>query len=347
MGTPPYVPSGVSLWELSTEKQAHQKAKRDIEKRSRPEARDAYLDHKRADVTYVAFSLRRWHGEKGQDRGQFESHYRGLGVWKDVKIIDADDLENWLDRSPSVGAWLARKMLIVSEDMRSIEASWEDYSQGITPIMSGKLLLLNRKEKADELVQAGVQGRVIRVKADSPNEASAFVAATILSLPSEDPRRSALLVKAVVITKPEAGPYLTDTAQRLLVITLGRATEIANRLATLGDTVVAAYGSSHSGSGTSTPLIVLSRARRQEFTEALQEMGMREVDARTTAAECHSSITVLSRIRDLARSHQQHIQLGLVLTSSSCLQQLHPPVWIMCCHRQRRPQSERVLGCRV
>jgi len=304
VGSPPYVPSGVSLWELSTERQPHQKAKDDIEKRSKSEARDAYLDHKRADITYVALSLRRWHGEKGQDRGQFESHYRGLGIWKDVKIIDADDLENWLDRSPSVSAWLARKMQIVSEDMKGIEAYWDGYSQGVTPAMSEKLLLLNRKEKAEALVQAGLGGGVIRVKADSPNEAAAFVAAAILLLPSEDPRRSALLAKAVVITKPEADAYLTDTNQKLLVITLGRATEIANRLATRGHTVIAAYGNSHSGSGAGSPLIDLPRARRQEFTDALQEMGMRDVEARTTAGECHSSITVLSRIRDLARSQR-------------------------------------------
>lgn len=304
MGSPPYVPSGVSLWELSTEKQPHQKAKDDIEKRSKSDARDTYLDHKRADITYVALSLRRWHGEKGQDRDQFESHYRGLGVWKDVEIIDADDLENWLDRSPSVSAWLARKMQIMSEDMKGIEAYWDDYSQGVTPVMSEKLLLLNRKEKAEALVQAGMGGSVIRVKADSASEAAAFVAAAILLLPSEDPRRSALLAKAVVITKPEADAYLTDTNQKLLVITLGRATEIANQLATRGHTVIAAYGNSHSGFGASSPLIELTRARRQEFADALQEMGMRDVDARTTAGECHSSITVLYRIRDLARSRR-------------------------------------------
>jgi hypothetical protein len=303
-GSPPYVPAGVSLWELSTEKPAHKKAKGDIEKRSKSDARDAYLDHKRTDITYVALSLRRWHGERGQDRDQFESHYRGLGVWKDVRIIDADDLENWLDRSPSVSTWLARKMQIVSGDMKGIEAYWDDYSQGVTPAMSGKLLLLNRKEKAEALVQAGLGGGVIRVKADSPNEAAAFVAAAILSLPGEDPRRSALLAKAVVITNPEADAYLTDTNQKLFVITLGRAAEIANRLAMRGHTVIAAYGNSHADSGASSPLIELPRARRQEFVDALQEMGMREVEARTTAGECHSSITVLYRIRDLARSRR-------------------------------------------
>jgi hypothetical protein len=304
LGSPPYVPAGVSLWELSTEKQPHKKAKIDIEKRSKADARSAYLDHKRDDITYVALSLRRWHGEKDQDRDQFESDHRGLGVWKDVKIIDADDLENWLDRSPSVRAWLARKMQIVSEDMKDLEAYWDDYSQGITPAMSEKLLLLNRDEKAEALVQAAMGGGVIRVKADSPSEAAAFVAAAILSLPSEDPRRSALLAKAVVITRPEADAYFTDTNQKLLVVTLGRATEIANLLATRGHTVVAAYGNSHSASGASSPLIELPRARRQEFAGVLQEMGMRDVEARTTASECHSSITVLYRIRDLARSRR-------------------------------------------
>jgi hypothetical protein len=51
IGSPPYLPSGVSLWELSVEKHPHKKAKRDIEKRSESEAPDAYLKYKRSDIT--------------------------------------------------------------------------------------------------------------------------------------------------------------------------------------------------------------------------------------------------------------------------------------------------------
>lgn len=303
-GKPPYVPEGVSIWELSTEKSPHVKGRKDVEKRNLATAPDKYLDKPRLEITYVAVSLRRWHGEDGVDRDAFEREWRDKGIWKDVKVIDADHLAEWLENSPSVSAWLARKMHIASEDTKSIEAFWEDYRTGITPAMSPELLLLSREQKAEELIAAVVRGDFSRVKADSPNEAAAFVAAAILSLPEEDPRRNALLAKGVIITRPESDIYLTDTDQKLFVITLGRATDAAGRLDARGHTLVAAYGNSHTARGTNSTLIDLRRPKREEFVAELVKMGMKEKEARETASDCHCSITVLYRIRDLAHSRR-------------------------------------------
>lgn len=300
IGKPPYIPDGVSLWELSTEKRPHGKARKDIKKRSASEAKNEYLGTARSDITYVALTLRRWHGEKRKDRDDFEAEQCALGIWKQVRVIDADDLETWLDGSPSVRAWLARKMQLVSEDMKDIDAFWDDYRQDITPLLSEQLLLLNREAMTESLFETGLNGGVTRVKADSPNEAAAFVAAAILSLPKEEPRRNALLAKGLVITKPEAEIYLTDSKQQLLVIALGRAAEMASRLTARGHTVITAYGTSHSSSGVNSPLLELPRPRREAFAEELQKMGMQAAEARRVAGECHCSITVLYRIGDQA-----------------------------------------------
>ncbi|TDR45685.1 hypothetical protein DFR29_104113 [Tahibacter aquaticus] len=303
-GKPPYVPAGVSVWELSTEKDPPKKGRRDFEKRSKPDACDRYLDVDRSQVTFVALSMRRWHTDGGLDRDGFECVQRARGVWKDVKIFDADHLEDWLDHSPTVRAWLAREMAIASVDMKSIEAFWDDYRHGISPRMSERLLLLNRDADAERTIQSAVRGEVFRVKADSPHEAAAFVAASVLMLPEEAPHRAALLAKGVVITKPESEAYLTDSDQKLFVVVLGRAIDLASRLAARGHTVAVAYGSSHTARGNNSALIDLRRPKRHEFVQALQDMGLHESEARTTAGKCHCSITVLYRIRDLAHSRR-------------------------------------------
>lgn len=301
IGKDPFVPDGASVWELSTEQTPHAKGKRDFNKRSAPDAKESYMGKARADITYVAVSMRRWSGENKAGRQTFIDEAKSRGVWKDVRVIDADQLEDWLDQTPSVTAWLAREMGLVSGDMLSIEHAWEDYSKGCSPPLSVELLLANRKEKAETLTQTALVPGVTRLKADSPGEAAAFVEAAILSLPVEDARRNALLAKGVVISEPTSARFLTDTKNTLFVIATGRAAEIANLLAERGHTVVVPYGNSHSSSRGSA-VVELPRARRHEFTEALIGMGMAEDAARSAATACHCSITVLRRASDQAQS---------------------------------------------
>jgi hypothetical protein len=301
IGKDPFVPDGASIWELSTELTPHQKGKRDFDKRSASDVKDQYMGKPRLDVTYVAVSMRRWSGEKNTGRQGFIDYARAANVWKDVRIIDADLLEDWLDQTPSVAAWLSREMGVASDDMLSVEHAWEDYSKGCSPPLSTALLLANRRDKAETLTQAGLSPGVTRFKADSPGEAAAFVEAAILSLPEEDPRRSAFLSKSVVISDPLSARFLTDTKNTLVVIALGRASEVANLLAERGHTVFVPYGTSHSSSRGGS-LVELPRAHRHEFSTALVGMGMSEEAARNTANGCHCSITVLRRASDQAQS---------------------------------------------
>lgn len=315
VGSPPFVPEGISVWELSAEKNPHQKGRDDFNKRSLPEALDDYLGSKRSDITYVAVSLRRWNTVKGVDRDGLETDLRKRGVWKQVKILDAEHLEDWLDQCPAVSTWLARRLKLVSEDMKSIEDFWEDYRTGITPAMTPELLLLNREQNAQTLIEGAIRGDFSRVKADSPREAAGFVAAAVLSLPEKDPRRETLLAKGVVITKKESDAFLTDNPQ--FVIALEGAVDVATQLASRGHTVVAAFGNAHTSRGNNSPLITLRRPKRDEFIQALVAMKLGVEEARRVADECHCSITVLYRTRDLSHTRRPEwatrAQLGKLL----------------------------------
>jgi len=89
-----YVPSGLSLWELSVEKSPGAKADDDYAKRtSTPDGSPT------ADAIYVAVSLRPW-----LKRGEWAQGKSGDGRWKAVRALGVDDVDTWLESAHEVAA---------------------------------------------------------------------------------------------------------------------------------------------------------------------------------------------------------------------------------------------------
>jgi hypothetical protein len=111
-GSRPFVPDGTSVWEMSTQKDVPGKALDDFNKRSDTTGRPLPTGFEYASTTYIAVSLRRWPEPREKverSRTGFIEFGRSKNKWSDIKVIDADDLELWLERCPSVSAWLARE----------------------------------------------------------------------------------------------------------------------------------------------------------------------------------------------------------------------------------------------
>lgn len=301
-GVPPFVPDGVSVWEVGTDNDSRSKVRRDFDKRSRPTDRDIYNDTHRANITFVAVSLRRINATRKQDRDELETELKNKGVWRDVKVIDAEHLEIWLDETPSVRAWLAMKMEKAVPDIRDLGTFLQSYCRGTRYAMSPDLLLANRETAVEKIRESGLNRELTRVRADSPREAAAFVAAAIQTADSEDVLRNALLAKAVVIEDPASKAYLADSKNKLYVVTFGSANTVAGELSNAGHTVMACYGTSHAKGAGHTPLIVLPRASRHQFAEVLKASGVPDDDARRTTIECHSSVSIYRRQNDPAHA---------------------------------------------
>ncbi|MFQ6308771.1 hypothetical protein [Lysobacter capsici] len=301
-GIPPYVPDGYSIWEFSVDKTIAAKAVEDFLKRSGPLATAEYMDQPRSHISYLAVTLRRWTQSKGMTRAAFLKQAKDRKIWKDVHVIDADNLEEWLDQSPSVTVWLLYKLGLGTPDMRSIEQYWDDYRLGCNPQLSEGLLLAGRKEQAEKLVNNGLSAEVIRLKADSPDESAAFVAATFLSLDKEHPVRSAVLAKGVVIEKRDAMNGVMDAKAFPYVIALGDAALNATKLSNQGFSVLVPVGNSSWSSRGASP-IDLPRARKDAFAEALVQMGVPQSQADTEAIKCNRSVTVFRRSHDEAQAN--------------------------------------------
>ena len=93
----PKVPEGQSGWELSCDKDPRAKATNDYDKRT-----EEPLGVDVANATFVFATSRRWPGKRAwvQER-------REHGPWADVRVIDADDLVDWLEQAHQVAIWFA------------------------------------------------------------------------------------------------------------------------------------------------------------------------------------------------------------------------------------------------
>jgi hypothetical protein len=87
----PFVPAGLSVWELGVGNPPESKANEDYEKRT---ANPLGVD--KSSTTFVLATARRWPGKV-----EWAQQKRAEGDWKDVQAFDADDIETAFDAAPA------------------------------------------------------------------------------------------------------------------------------------------------------------------------------------------------------------------------------------------------------
>ncbi|MBS1720430.1 MAG: hypothetical protein JST35_08295 [Armatimonadetes bacterium] len=134
------VPSGFSIWEVSTRKDVVAKANEDFDKRSNEETE---LDRKQ--VSYVGVSLNRF-----PDRRTWVEAKQELSIWKDVRFLDLEDLSFWLDQYPILSYRMAPK-LGSATSVRGLNEWWENWSTQCRPRVADDWMLAGREEAVHEI----------------------------------------------------------------------------------------------------------------------------------------------------------------------------------------------------
>ncbi len=93
----PWIPIGASSWEFGCNKDPKPKAEKDYAARV---AGIPAADQK--NLTFVFVTPRNWPGKDDWARAK-----KAEGVWKDVKALDANDLEQWIEQSVPAQSWMA------------------------------------------------------------------------------------------------------------------------------------------------------------------------------------------------------------------------------------------------
>lgn len=175
--TTPFVPEGLSVWEMGVGGDPGTKAQRDYKSRTdNPHGIDP------AEHTFVFVTPRRW-----EDKKDWEQRKRAEGIWRDVRILDADDIELALDVSPAVQVWLSELLGLEPLGATSIEDWWGRYSRGFDPTMTPEVVLAGRADHAATLVRrmADDVGRTF-IRAVSVDDGLAFAACSMMAVPPED-----------------------------------------------------------------------------------------------------------------------------------------------------------------
>src|SRR5215468_575121 len=174
----PFFPDGWSGWEIGAEKTPGKKAEEDYTSRTN-DPQGLTKDQS----TFVFVTPRSF-----PNRSKWLEEKRKIGDWNEVRVIAADVLETWLDNAAAVALWLARQIgKVVDGGVRDLEDVWEEWSAATNPKMTPELAIAGRTKEAQRVQQwIASKAGILEVQGDSPDEAAAFLYASILVLPERE-----------------------------------------------------------------------------------------------------------------------------------------------------------------
>ncbi len=285
-----YVPPGCSVWEIGAQRSGvRTKANDDFKKRT-----DNPLGRNRADTTFVFVTPQRFAG-----KDEWVAEKKALNLWRDVMAVDADDLVHWLETCPAVAQWLSVRIGRRPAGLRNLEEAWAEWAgTSEVPLKSDIVLTGRDAEQAAVLRWLRGPAAQLSVQAEAPEEAIAFLHASISPLPK--PYRLTYFSQCVVADAPETARELVGLGTPLVIVMAEPDAGLAQRLVADGHHVFGAYGPN----ATAFNAQRLPRPWRFDLQGALVAAGVTDEEAHRLAHASGRSITVLRRLMPAAPQHR-------------------------------------------
>jgi excisionase family DNA binding protein len=278
-----YLPSGSLCLEFGVGSQPKMKADEDYEKR-----RDDPQGVVPAGATFVFITARRWPGAATWARAR-----RSESIFSDVQVLDADDLEGWLQATPAVHHWVSELLGRQPRDAETLERWWARFQARTDPALPAALFLAGRDQEREQLIEfLAAPPRVITVQAVWRDEAIAFVCATIDAMERE---ASKSVQPPLIVSSAEVWDRVVLQPGRMTLLPLFENPDIATAQQR-GHHVVLPLGREQVARGSR---IELPRPHRQGAGEALEAAGVGSDRAYELAALARRSMPSL--VRTLAR----------------------------------------------
>jgi transcriptional regulator with XRE-family HTH domain len=279
----PWLPVGTSGWEFGAQADGlRKKANEDYETReSNP------LGLVPSDTTFVFTTPRRW----GQGK-KWANEKKAKKFWKNVIAIDADDLVHWIDLYPQVQQWLGARLRKVVPDTKSLAEFWSQWRLSTERPMTAELVFSERDDDGTKLLK-WLRGTpsIFELQADSPEEAMAFLYATVDRLPPEYAKLQ--ISRCIIASTADAAVALGKSPTPLVILMEASQPGLAAALMQQGHHVLIAHGSQV---GTSDLLNSLSRPDPEVFKDALVAMGFKEDRATALTRDSARKLTIIRRL---------------------------------------------------
>lgn len=276
-----YIPMGLSLWEIGVSKDIKSKAESDYQKRKRNP-----LEYNPAETVFIFVTPRVW-----TKKDDWANEKKNEKFWKDVRVYDARDLEEWIEQAPAVGAWIARHIGKHPQNIQSLEDWWNEWSKFTNPPLIPELVVGGRTKEIEKVRNwLNSQPSLLAVQAFTKDETIAFLYSVIYGLPENE--KEYFLSRSLIIYDENSFRQITTTFKKgLLLIPSFEGIQTA-----------ISYSSNHhifiplDPEDTVTQnKIILSPINRESFVNTLIKMGFARETAEKYSRDTARILCVLRR----------------------------------------------------
>ena len=281
-----YVPEGISLWELGTDRDPKKKADADYEKRTGDPL--GYTPH---DATFVFVTLRTW-----TKKEEWVSQKKEEKKWKDVIVYDGIRLEQWLDEAPAVSRWFASQGyagVYSADGIITADEHWKEWSCLGQLELTPDCVLAGRDTAREALIKRlEEEPSIIGVRASTKSEAIAFILATMKASGPELSGR--FFSTTLIIDQEDRFRSVSSSMQHALnLIVQFESTDPLGVATKNGHHVLVPLGADDVFSQES---ITLPAVDREALIEALVASGLSRFDASKHTKESGHDITILKKL---------------------------------------------------
>jgi len=282
-----FVPLGTSYWEIGVGADCKAKADKDYEKRSDPSKANSPSASEAADSTFVFVTPRVWSGKDAWIKER-----KADGLWKDIRVIDGDDWEAWLETVPPVALQMTASLgYAPPHGLQDADAAWEEWSRLTQPQTTERLALLGAAAIEIDIAAALRDPPcTIAVRSDSPRHAWGLSLACIRRLAASQ-EGEGLVARCIVAADEQVAAEL-PTLQNSVVVLKSTRGQVSGSLAARGCHVIIPEGNDGLSRYALGPP---TRSTVSEFADALREMGLAAESAEREARACGRSVAILQR----------------------------------------------------
>lgn len=279
------VPKGRSVWEFGCDKDYKQKANGDLQKRTEDSRGEEITEN-----TFVFVTPREW-----QDVDKWVKEKKSNSQWKEIVVITAVELEEWLSCTPAVSLWLATFLdKLPGSGVEIIEHWWNNWARGNDIYLPYSIVLGGRDKEKDEVIKACESSKHVYLEANTQAETIAFAIAAICTNDN-----NGFAERALVASTHEAYQDLVNHYKGLIIIATVKEPE--NAASERNHTIIhASSNDDHATNALTLPVIP-----KDDFVKALKEIGVSDTKARAFALDTIRDVNVLRRILKIEKYKPQ------------------------------------------
>lgn len=297
----PFIPSGLSYWEIGTGLNSAKKATSDYK-----DLVENVPEEIRQSATFVFVTplsgRRDWDFSwKPESQAEWIESRKKRSDWHDIRVIDGTKLIDWVHQIPPVELWMAKNMHGNSiNHIETPEQRWNILRTiGSPPPLTAELFLSNRDEACDALNNV-LDGTFAQLKLETrfQDQAIDFVAAYFSSLENE--KRVEAAGRWIIVSNHSEWHTLVSKQRKLILVadpSLDLCGDLGTRL------IQSAQNSGHTviysappGGIPSPGTAPLTSPQTSQIQSALEKAGYNPERARKMSQHCEGNLGSLLRI---------------------------------------------------